>query len=175
MKIRKTHLVAGSLLVVVLGAVAIYGLKEQTLTSSDAVQVLENAGPGPVVVETDKDKASTPVQLLAEGYNPEAMKKLLEQGHSATAVTAENPQIPLDISLKSLQYLSLGDDPEGLEYKSLAVLDLLLQHGARPGNETKDMLPIDDALRCRVVGTLQKHGHHITAGEAPYNACCVPE
>ena len=72
-----------------------------------------------------------------------------------------------------MQYLGLDS---AAAKGHLEVLALLLQHGAVPSAETKDLLPMfDEELRGRVVELLERHGYYILSGENPCNACCQPE
>ena len=76
-----------------------------------------------------------------------------------------------------MQYLSMGlGEAEDTRLRGkLEMLDILLQHGALPTAQTRDLLPINAELEREIVELFRKHGHHITAGADPYNACCVPE
>lgn len=165
---KKSHLSAIVAVFCALGASALYCV---SLSSSETAPEpgLEDAGaePGPPA-------CMTPVQTQAGAFNPAALRELLSQGHSASAASEAEPALPLDICLKSMQYLALGESPDGLEHRSLEILDMLLEHGARPGCQTKDFLPIDDALKSRVLEMLRRHGIEILAGDNPENPCCVP-
>lgn len=55
------------------------------------------------------------------------------------------------------------------------MLDILLQHGAMPTPETRELLPLDRALDKEITELFRKHSFHLDAGENPYNACCMPE
>lgn len=148
-----------------------------TMTAEEVKMLLDEGWKpqGPVLLSCEDGTQRTAVQLMAASYEPEAVQKLLEHGQSATMTTPEYPHTPLELCLKTLQYLPLGDAPEGLEYKGLAVLDVLLAHGAVPAENTHELLPCDAAMHRRVVELFEQHGHYIMAGENPYNACCVPE
>lgn len=139
----------------------------------------------PPPMELSPQYPSTAMQLAAgnEHGAPEMVRWLLAQGHGvhAAAPAEIEPTLlwlqPLDACVHRIQYLSQGvsEEQDALLRRHLEVLDILLQHGATPTERTREMLPFDAAVRRHLVGLMQKHGHHITAGDNPYNACCVPE
>lgn len=99
-----------------------------------------------------------------------------ETSPDTPAVVAEKSDMSaLNSCLAELQFLQLGEDPEGWEYQLLEKLEELLQRGACPTAETRTLLPLNETLRTRIVEMMEKHGHYILAGEAPCNACCSPE
>lgn len=157
--------------------------------------IQDNLLPEPPAEFVSAQYSCTPLQLAASAHTPlpEALRCLLELGHNANAVPAgaetpaeENDEYgealfislsPLDACLYSMRYVSLGQSyEEDMRLRAkLDVLDVLLQHGAWPGPRTNDCLPINTALEREIVELFRKHGFHLTAGEAPCNACCTPE
>lgn len=123
----------------------------------------------------------TPLQLVAGAREPapDMLRWLLSMGHNPNTLpeNEEPSQSPLDACLSGMQYLSLGQgEAQDTRLRGkLEVLDILLQHGARPGEKTRELLPVNAALEREIVDLFRKHGFHITAGADPYNACCVPE
>lgn len=118
--------------------------------------------------------------LLALGLNPNA----LPVGADAPAPEdeiEERPRIfrkvPIDACLESIRYTSLGqsEEEDARLRGKLEILDILLQHGAVPTAETRELLPLDRALDKEVTELFRKHSFHLDAGENPYNACCSPE
>ncbi len=109
---------------------------------------------------------------------PEAVRWLLSLGHQPNALPAgENGHSPVEACLKSIRYASLGQSVEEdarLRGK-VEILDILLQHGAMPTAETRELLPLDRSLDKEITELFRKHSFHLDAGENPYNACCVPE
>lgn len=136
----------------------------------------------PPPMELSPRHPCTAMQLAAgnEHGAPEMVRWLLALGHG---VHAEAPAVkgdwlqPLDACAQRIQYLSMGvsGEQDALLLRHLEVLEILLEHGAVPTELTREMLPFDAAVRQQFVELMQKHGHHITAGDNPYNACCVPE
>lgn len=157
--------------------------------------IQDNLLPEPPAEFISAQYSCTPLQLASSAHkpSPEALRGLLEMGHNANAVPAgaespveENDEhdenlfislSPLDACLYSMRYVSLGQSyEEDMRLRAkLDALDILLQHGAWPGPKTNDCLPINTALEREIVELFRKHGFHLTAGEAPCNACCTPE
>ena len=174
-KFRAGLVVAG---ILCCGAVFFYcGASSRPMAAEDVITLLDEGWKpeGAVLLTCDDGTQRTPVQLVAAAYEPEAVQKLLELGQSATLTTPEYPHTPLELCLKSLQYLPLREDPEGVEYDGLAVLEILLTHGALPGENARELLPCDAAMHRRVVELFEQHGHYILAGDNSCNACCAPE
>lgn len=170
----KKQLIIGILLLLsVLGGAAVYSCAQQDELSADQLlAVIVKDGPAEISVAGGW---VTPVQYFADSYAPETVQKLLDMGYSVSATTSENTQLPLDICLRSLQFLQLSQDPAGPEYCSLKTLDILLQHGALPGDRSRDILPIDNELRSAVLGVFEKHGINILSGADVCNYCCPAE
>ena len=123
----------------------------------------------------------TPLQLAAGAREPapDMLRWLLSLGYNPNALPGgdDSAQTPLDACLTGMQYLSMGlGEAEDTRLRGkLEMLDILLQHGALPTAQTRELLPINAELEREIVELFRKHGHHITAGADPYNACCVPE
>lgn len=170
---KKSHIIGIISLVGVLCTSAFCSLwQEEELTPGKILETIQADGPSVLEIA---DRSVTPVQYFVAEYEPVAVQKVLEMGYSAVGVTVDNPQLPLDICMQTLQFLQLGELPDGLEYRSLKTLDILLQHGALPGDRTRELLPIDEALRARVVSLFEKHGISILSGENVCNDCCAPQ
>lgn len=125
-------------------------------------------------------KRHTPLQIVtgADTPAPDAVRWLLSLGHQPNALpTGENQRTPVDVCLNSIRYASLGQsEKEDTRLRSkVEMLDILLQHGALPTAETRELLPLDRALDKEITELFRKHSFHLDAGENPYNACCVPE
>lgn len=114
--------------------------------------------------------------LLASGgiFLYVSPRETVEEPPTAEAA-AEQPET-LDDCLIFMQYLSfgVGNELDAMLEENLLTVDKLLQNGARPTDNTKNLLPMDDRLRGRVTDILEKHGIHIMAGDNPDNPCCVP-
>lgn len=109
---------------------------------------------------------------------PETLRWLLLLGHQPNVLpTGENRQTPVDACLDSIRYATLGksEDEDARLRDKVEMLDILLQHGAIPTAETRELLPLDRALDREITELFRKHSFHLDAGENPYNACCVPE
>ena len=109
---------------------------------------------------------------------PDAVRWLLSLGHQPNALPAgENRCTPVDACLKSIRYASLGqsEEEDARLRGKVEMLDILLQHGAMPTPETRELLPLDRALDKEITELFRKHSFHLDAGENPYNACCMPE
>lgn len=118
--------------------------------------------------------------LLALGHNPNALPTGADTPASEDA-GEETPRIlrktPIDACLETMRYATLGKNAEEdarLRGK-VETLDILLQHGAMPTAETRELLPLDRELDKEITELFRKHSFHLDAGENPYNACCVPE
>ncbi len=120
---------------------------------------------GPVIPVPD-----TVRWLLSLGLNVHGKPACASAGHELPEFCLRSP---LDVCVQAMQYLGLDS---AAAKGHLEVLALLLQHGAVPSAETKDLLPMfDEELRGRVVELLERHGYYILSGENPCNACCQPE
>ncbi len=149
--------------------------------------VAENILPAPPQELMVADSCCTSLQLVAGAHAPapDMLRWLLSLGHQPNAMPGEEPgcassqsaRSPLDACLASMQYMSIGQgEAEDARLRGkLEMLDILLQHGARPTAQTRGLLPFNAALEREMVALFRKHGHHITAGADPYNACCVPD
>lgn len=118
--------------------------------------------------------------LLALGHNPNALPTGADTPASEDA-GEETPRIlrktPIDACLETMRYATLGKNAEEdarLRGK-VETLDILLQHGAMPTAETRELLPLDRELDKEITELFRKHSFHLDSGENPYNACCVPE
>lgn len=118
--------------------------------------------------------------LLALGHNPNALPTGADTPASEDA-GEETPRIlrktPIDACLETMRYATLGKNAEEdarLRGK-VETLDILLQHGAMPTAETRELLPLGRELDKEITELFRKHSFHLDAGENPYNACCVPE
>lgn len=143
--------------------------------------IADNLLPAPPQELPRAEGSRTPLQVVAGAYEPApgTLRWLLSLGHNPNALP-ENDQsslTPLHACLSGMQYLSMGqgETADARLRRKLEVLDILLQHGALPDEQTRDLLPINADLERDIMGLFRKHGHHITAGDNPYNACCVPE
>ena len=157
--------------------------------------IQEGLLPRPPREFTSEECSATPLQLVADAIEPapETMRWLLAQGQLPDALPtgADTPapeeeveEIPrilrktaLDLCLDSIRFSSHGvsEQEDSRLRGKIECLDILLQHGARPTGQTQEMLPLNPELEAEIVEMFRRHGHHITAGEDPYNACCVPE
>lgn len=122
----------------------------------------------------------TPLQIVAGADipAPEAVRWLLSLGHQPNALPAgDNRRTPVDTCLNSVRYASLGqsEEEDARLLGKVEMLDILLQHGAMPTSETRELLPLDRALDKEITELFRKLSFHLDAGENPYNACCVPE
>ncbi len=126
------------------------------------------------------------LQIVASSDKPApvTLRWLLSLGHQPNAVPTEAPdganacsRVPIDACLDSIRYASLGQsEEEDTRLRSkVEMLDILLQHGAVPTSETRELLPLDRELDKEVSEIFRKHGFHLDAGDNPYNACCIPE
>lgn len=141
------------------------------------------------------DVHCTPLQCVAGAILPvpDTLRWLLAQGHNPNALPTgadtpasedegeETPRIlrktPIDACLETMRYATPGKNTEEdarLRGK-VEILDILLQHGAVPTAETRELLPLDRVFDKKIKEIFRKHGFHLDAGENPYNACCVPE
>lgn len=132
--------------------------------------------------------SGTALQLAAQNEyaSPETVRWLLALGHAVQVPSPPQgpssgqgtpPQQPLDACLSAMQYVTAGINEEfdARLRRHLEVLDILLQHGAVPTEQSRMILPIDADSRQQVVELMQRHGHYIMAGDNPCNACCEPE
>ena len=131
-----------------------------------------------IVVSADNPSPETVRWLLSLGHNPNALPAGAD---TFASENGEHPRIfrktPLEACLSGLQYFSMGlsaEEDARLRQK-LEVLEILLQYGAVPTEQMKDLLPVNPALKEETLALFQRHGFHLTAGENPYNACCSPE
>jgi hypothetical protein len=170
---KKRRILGILLLLTALGGTSVYtSLQQDELSADQLLEMIKMDGP----TEISAGGAwVTPVQYFADSYAPEAVLELMKLGYSASSVTTENTHLPLDICLQSLQFLQLGQDADGPEYSSLKTLDILLQHGALPGERSRDLLPIDDKLRNEVLAVFEKHGINLLSGADVCNDCCPAE
>lgn len=131
--------------------------------------------------------AYTPLQMVAANKAPcpETVRWLISLGHGVNdmattviqraeddaAAGGREPLSPLDETLKQLV---IHVDEEA-RTKRLEVLEILLEHGARQSEKTRDLLPCNVELKQKVAGLMEKYGIYILAGDAPCNACCSPD
>lgn len=150
--------------------------------------------PTPLEIESP-DERCTPLQYVAGLLlpAPDTLRWLLAQGHNPNALPAgadspaseekqdERPRIsrktPIDACLETMRYATPGKNAEEDTRlrAQVEILDILLQHGATPTAETRELLPLDRELDKEITELFRKHSFHLDAGENPYNACCVPE
>ena len=133
-----------------------------------------------------KTVAYTPLQMVANNMmpSPDTVRWLLSLGHDVNAVAAtpvkcnadepdavsSEPLSPLDTCLKRFVWLNDVDSEE----RHLEVMALLLEHGATPSEETRNLLPHQEERKKRVLELLEQHGHRILSGSEPENPCCEP-
>lgn len=109
--------------------------------------------------------------------NSAAVHWLLSHHMDINAVRGDMSGTVLDTCLRHLSYMQRGLDAEtdSLINEWVAELDALLAHGAVNSAETRELLPVDEALSAEIVALFCKHGIALLAGENPCNACCTPE
>ncbi len=143
--------------------------------------IADNLLPEPPQELPGAEGSRSPLLVVAGAHEPapDTLRWLLSLGHSPNALPGndKSSQSPLHACMAGMQYLSMGqgEAADARLRRKLEALDILLQHGALPDEQTRDLLPINADLEREVVDLFRKHGHHITAGENPYNACCVPQ
>lgn len=150
--------------------------------------------PTPQEIESP-DERCTPLQYVAGLLLPvpDTLRWLLAQGHNPNALPAgaatpapednldERPRIsrktPIDMCLETMRYATPGKNAEEDTRlrAQVEILDILLQHGATPTAETRELLPLDQTLDKEITELFRRHGFHLDAGENPCNACCLPE
>lgn len=136
------------------------------------------------------ERAYTPLSMVVANItpSPETVRWLISEGHDVNGLPTtvmqhegeeepdsdEEALTPLDSCLRTMTYEIPDPGEEDRLNGRFQILDLLLEHGARPTARTEELLPIDADLKQRVLELLQRHGYHITAGDMPDNPCCIP-
>ena len=136
------------------------------------------------------ERAYTPLSMVVANItpSPETVRWLISEGHDVNGLPTtvmqhegeEEPDSdeealpPLDSCLRTMTYEIPDPGEEERLNGRFQILDLLLEHGARPTARTEELLPIDEDLKRRVLEMLRRHGYHITAGDMPDNPCCIP-
>lgn len=161
-------------------------------TTLSTLQRLIQDGLLPVVPQefVTEERAYTPLAMVVANItpSPETVRWLISEGYDVnglpTTLIQHNdeeessydaePLTPLDSCLRTMTYEIPDTGEEERLNGRFQILDLLLEHGARPTSRTEELLPIDADLKQRVLELLQRHGYHITAGEMPDNPCCIP-
>jgi hypothetical protein len=137
-----------------------------------------------------EERAYTTLSMVVANIipSPETVRWLISEGHDVNGLpttvmqhegeeesdSGEEALTPLDSCLRTMTYEIPDTGEEERLNGRFQILDLLLEHGARPTSRTEELLPIDADLKQRVLELLQRHGYHITAGEMPDNPCCIP-
>lgn len=136
------------------------------------------------------ERAYTPLSMVVANItpSPETVRWLISEGHDVNGLPTtvmqhegeeesdsdEEALTPLDSCLRTMTYEIPDTGEEERLNGRFQILDLLLEHGARPTARTEELLPIDEDLKRRVLEMLRRHGYHITAGDMPDNPCCIP-
>ncbi len=124
------------------------------------------------------------IVTAADKPAPETLRWLLSLGHQPNAVPAApaddtnaHRRVPIDVCLNSVRYAIPGqsEEEDSRLRGKVEMLDVLLQHGAVPTSETRELLPLDRGLDKEITEIFRKHSFHLDAGDNPYNACCIPE
>ena len=124
------------------------------------------------------------IVTAADKPAPETLRWLLSLGHQPNAVPAApaddtnaHRRVPIDVCLNSVCYAIPGqsEEEDSRLRGKVEMLDVLLQHGAVPTSETRELLPLDRGLDKEITEIFRKHSFHLDAGDNPYNACCIPE
>lgn len=165
---------------------ALFLLQPQTALPCWQKLVADEILPTPPQELMFREERSTPLQIAvsADSPAPDAVRWLLSLGHQPNASAMQDAEIacsvgkaPIDACLNSIRYSSLGqsEEEDARLRGKVEMLDILLQHGAVPTAETRELLPLDRALDQEITELFRKHSFHLDAGDNPYNACCVPE
>lgn len=124
-----------------------------------------------IVAAADKPAPETLRWLLSLGLQPNAVPT------APTDDSNSHRRAPIDVCLNSIRYViaGQGEEMDSFLRGKVEMLDILLQHGAVPTSETRELLPLDRDLDKEITELFRKHSFHLDAGDNPYNACCIPE
>ena len=150
------------------------------LSSPDSINSLQQLMNDGVLPPPDRSWLNVRwAYTLVSGYisNPEALRWVLSHGVELNRVQGDMEEPVLHACMRHLSYMQrgLGEDTEAFINSRIEELELLLAHGAVANAETKNLLPVDEALRTEIVDMFRKHGIQILAGDNPCNACCSPD